>query len=367
MTAFGAIVGDTWRQSKQQVVFFVLAAGLLLVGSISIFAFKVRTTESNEKVIWIPFGDNKEVGFDLLWDAQYRDLIHKELGHEKALEEKNDQYALAKTRFEGLARDPKSSQDDIQKANDDLTEKRNDLKALQQKQSEEAQEVVDQRAKGLSRMDKGVEMWMHWSVKWLFTASMWIFIACCAVYFPGMLSAGAVDVLVSKPVSRAQLFFGKFAGGLVLYVALLTIVYLLVWVGVGARTGVWHMRFFAGIPTTIFSAALLYGIVDLIEVLTRSTTFSIIIGYVFYALIDSFVGLIQNLKNILPDEGMAGTVKSVSEFANAVLPGFGRLEDSAAASVMNVPIAEAQPFIVAGVWLAICLGIAYWRFLKTDF
>ncbi|MEZ4375635.1 MAG: hypothetical protein R3B07_32795 [Polyangiaceae bacterium] len=148
MNAFLAIVGDTWRQSKQQVVFFVLAAGLLVVAGISIFAFKVRTTDSNEKVVWIPFGDNKEVGFDLLWDAQYRELIHQELGHEKALEEKNDQYALAKTRFEALARDPKSSQDDIQKANDDLTEKRNDLKALQQKQSEEAQEVVDQRAKG---------------------------------------------------------------------------------------------------------------------------------------------------------------------------------------------------------------------------
>ncbi|MCA9626135.1 MAG: ABC transporter permease subunit [Myxococcales bacterium] len=367
MNAFLAIVGDTWRQSKQQIVFFIMTGFLVLVAGISIFAFKVRTSETNEKVLWVPFGDNNEAGFDILWDAQYRELIHKELGHEKVLEEKNEAYDLAKSRFEALARDPKSAQDDIQKANDDLTEKRKELKALQQKQSEEAQEVVDQRTKGLNRLDKGVEMWLHWSVEWLFKASMWLFIACCAVYYPGMLSAGAVDVLVSKPVSRAQLFFGKFLGGLVLYFALITAIYLLVFIGVGARTGVWHMRFFAGIPTTVLSAALLYGIVGLIGVLTRSTAFSIIVGYFFYAFIDTGVGAIQSLRNILPDEGFAGTVKSISEFANSTLPGFGTLEDSAAASVMNVPIAEYQPFAIAAVWLIICLGIGYWRFLKSDF
>ncbi|MCA9645605.1 MAG: ABC transporter permease subunit [Polyangiaceae bacterium] len=368
MNAFMAIVGDTWRQSKQQIVFFILAGLLLLTGIGFIAGFKVKTNDADEKVLGFPFGGDKaQLSLDLLWDAQYRELIHQELGHDKVLKEKSEAYDATKARFEALARNPSANQDDIQKANDDLTEQRKDLKALQQKQSEEAQEVVENRTKNLNRLDKGVEMWLHWAVEFLFKFSMWIFIAGCAGYFPNMLSAGAVDILVSKPVTRAQLFFGKFLGGLVLYAALITAVYFVVFLGVGIRTGVWHLRFFAGIPTTIFAAALLYSIVGWIGVFTRSTAFAIITGYLFYFIIDTFVGWTQKLGDVFALEEGFNTLKSISDFAKIAFPGFDRLEDAAAATVMNVPIWEFQPFLVASLWMAICLGTAYWRFQKLDF
>ncbi len=367
MNEFLAIVGDTWRQSKQQIVFFIMAGMLVLTGIGFIAGFKVKPNEEDKQVMSFPFGGDKaQFSLDLLWDQKYRELVHKELGHEKALKEKAEEYETTKARFESLARSG-GAQEDIQKANDELTEKRKDLKALQERQLEQAQEVVDTRTKDLAPLDKGVEMWLHWAVEFLFKFSMWIFIAGCAGYFPGMLSAGAVDVLVSKPVSRAQLFFGKFLGGLVLYAALISAVYLLVFLGVGARTGVWHLRFFAGIPTTVFAAALLYAIVGWIGVFTRSTAFAIIVGYLFYFVIDTFVGWTQKLRDVFAMEDGFSTIKSVSDFANAAFPGFDRLEDAAAATVMNVPIWEFQPFLVASLWLAVCLGTAYWRFQKLDF
>ncbi|MBX3181199.1 MAG: ABC transporter permease subunit [Polyangiaceae bacterium] len=369
MTAFLAIVEDTWRQSKQQVVFFILAGVLVLTAIGFLAGFKVKNNAEGKQVMSLPFGSDEEagLGLDFLWDAKYRELVHQELKHDEALRRKREEYEAAQARFAELARSGTPGDEALTAANNAIDDKRRELKDLQTSQLEAAQEVVDQRTKGLSEMDKGVEIWLHWTVWLLFKFSMWLFIAGCAGYFPGMLAAGAVDVLVSKPISRAQLFFGKFLGGMVLYSALLLAVYLLVFVGVGIRTGVWHGRLFAGIPLTIFSAALLYSMVAWIGVFTRSTAFAIIIGYLFYFIIDTFVGWTQRIGEIGELAESFSTVKAVSDFAKIAFPGFGRLEDAASAAVLNVPILEFQPFLVATLWMAACLGTAYWRFQKLDF
>lgn len=367
MGAFLAIVGDTWRQSKQQIVFFILAGVLLLTGIGFVAGFKVKSNEEGKPVMSFPFGDEKaQFGLDFLWDAKYRELVHQELKHDVVLKAKQEEVEKLRSSLKPQQmvdldnEEPSAEQLAVAKAIEDYTQLRKD-------QVEAAQKVVDERSKNLSSVDKGVEIWLHWATWLLFKFSMWLFIAGCAGYFPGMLAAGAVDVLVSKPISRAQLFFGKFLGGMVLFSALLFVVYLLVFLGVGIRTGTWHLRFFAGIPLTIFSASLLYAMVAWIGVFTRSTAFAIIIGYLFYFIIDTFVGWTQRIGEVSEIAESFTTVKTVSDFAKIAFPGFGRLEDAASAAVLNVPILEFQPFMVASLWLIACLGTAYYKFYKLDF
>lgn len=381
MNAFLAIIGDTWRQSKQQVVFFVLAGVLLLTSLFFISFFRVKTVETGEILSFPYVEDRADKGLELVWDLEYLQLVHKELGHDEELKADQEEVDEAKLRFQVAAREmaqegngasPEKQlelQEKVTSLNKEYTKKRDALEDKQKEQIEKAQKLVDERTQGMSDLDKGVEIWLGWASSWLFRFSMWLFIAACGVYFPNMLGQGAVDVLISKPVTRAQLFFGKFAGGLVLFSALLLTVYVLTFLGVGIRTGVWHLRFFAAMPLTIFSAALLFAIVGWIGVFTRSTAFSIIIGYFFYVVVDTFLGWVFGVMSRIPPEwgGAASVLKKVGDGANYIFPGFGRLMDASYASTLNVPILDAQPVVVALVWLGVCLGTAYWRFQRLDF
>jgi ABC-type transport system involved in multi-copper enzyme maturation permease subunit len=379
VNAFLAIVGDTWRQSKQQIVFFLMIGVMVLVSVVFAIAPKKVTTKDGAEVLGLFFQDPGEGTTDLAdrWDEAYRAALATELGYDKKLEKPAED--LAKSReayFKAVAAadaaksSPPAELEPLERTRDgaqkDLEQRLADVKVIQDEYIKEADRLMAERAPGMTPVKKGVELWMSTFAGWLFTLSMLGFIAACSGYYPNMLAAGAVDVLVSKPTGRHVIFFGKYVGGLVLYTGVLLVCYLITFVGVGIRTGVWHGNVFAATTLTLFSVALLYAIVGAIGVLTRSTAFSLVIGYIFYLVVDSVLGIVQSLAKLrLADDFPA--LKSVGEFARVVFPGFGRLKDAVGASVLHVPIFEGQVLAVASVWLVACLGLAYWRFNSTDF
>jgi ABC-type transport system involved in multi-copper enzyme maturation permease subunit len=172
-----------------------------------------------------------------------------------------------------------------------------------------------------------------------------------------------VDVVVAKPIWRYEIFLGKYLGGLALYCAALLVTYLLIFLGIGIRTGVWHAHWFRAIPVTVYSVALLYSLVALVGVLTRRTALAIIVGYVFYFVFDTGIWLLQQADRALPDVEWIATL---SEWSRYLFPGFQRLKDAAGAAVMSVPLFDWQPVLVGLVWWALCLGLGYWRFHRLD-
>ncbi|MCC6215756.1 MAG: ABC transporter permease subunit [Polyangiaceae bacterium] len=379
MTPFLAIVSDTWRQSKQQIVFLVLIGLMLLLTGGMLAIPKVLTGPDGKAVLGVAFQTQGTGDFETSWDEAYRAAVAKERGFEQrslpartAYDEAQAKYRKAVRKRQRLAEaGAAAEQVEEAKAEEETLsaesrERAKSLLALQQELLDEAQKIVDERAKGITPLEKGAEIWLSLAVRFLFTLSMWGFIAACAGYYPAMLQAGAVDVLISKPIGRHVLFFGKYAGGLVLYAAALLACYFLLFVGMGIRTGVWHAPLLGAMPLTLFAVALLWALVGAIGVLTRSTAFAIVIGYVYYVVVDSVVGLVQALKGTeIADEFEA--LGTISEWSGVLFPGFGRLRDAVGASVLHVPVFEGQPIVVAAAWIAACLGVAYWRFYKLDF
>ena len=88
MNAFLAIIGDTWRQSKQQIVFFILAGVLLLTSVCFIGIFRVKTVETGERFISLPVhrGSRRQGARARLGPPVPASLVHKELGHDEAAE-----------------------------------------------------------------------------------------------------------------------------------------------------------------------------------------------------------------------------------------------------------------------------------------
>jgi hypothetical protein len=108
--------------------------------------------------------------------------------------------------------------------------------------------------------------------------------------------------------------------------------------GLGFRTGVWHLQFFAAMPVIVFSAALLYALVAWIGALTRSTALAVIVGYVYYVVLEWFVWGLQVLDQVLARGGVEYRwVTALSEGSRWAFPGFGRLRIAAQAAVLDSP------------------------------
>ena len=104
---------------------------------------------------------------------------------------------------------------------------------------------------------------------------------------PHMLQKGAIDLLLSKPMSRTGLFLSKYLGALV--VASANLLYLVGGLAVilAWKTGVWNGGLvMSGLVMCLYFASLL-GFLVLIGTVTRSTTVSIMLAALLF-----FVGLI---------------------------------------------------------------------------
>ena len=193
-----------------------------------------------------------------------------------------------------------------------------------------------------------------------------LFLAACAGYYPGLLESGAVDIVLAKPVDRLRIFLGKFVGGLLLFGAVLAATYFLIFVGVDIKTGVWHAKLFMVMPLQLFSAAVLYAILAWLGIRTRSQTLCLVAGLVFYFVIDTVISTVMDLQKLGLFAG-AGWVDSAIGWMRYLLPNFGALKQTASISVLNIPLFEWTPIVVAGFWMVGALALGYWRFHRTDY
>lgn len=377
MNAFLAIVHDTWRQSKHQWVLIVLIVLMGLLTLYSVAAPEVRKAPDGTEFFTVAWArDTDQRGMEVGWEGIYADALKDEINfyeiekaHSKQLNFMlNDRDALS-FRIETLrVKEP---------GNPEIETMRDQLRALDQqidrfqrerrterlKEIDRINELVDERTSHIPKIQKGVESWLASSAYAIFLLSMLGFIAACSVYIPNMLEHGSIDLVLSKPIRRWQIYFGKYVGGLVLYSLVLTVVFVLVFVGIGIRSGVWHWPFFGALPMTVFALALLYSIIAWVGLWTRSTAMAMVIGYVYYLVIDSAVGYMDELPFI---EDFPA-IDKMSDFLKFTFPSFVWLRESAEAAVLSVNVMPWQHVLVGFAWLVICLGTSYNRFRINDY
>ena len=99
-----------------------------------------------------------------------------------------------------------------------------------------------------------------------------------AGFIPTFLERGAIDVVLSKPMSRPMLFLGKYVGSLafVLLISVMFVVpsFLVIWL----RWGVWMPGYLMLIPLLVLLFSYIYCVTAWAGVVTRSTIASALIG-----------------------------------------------------------------------------------------
>ncbi|HEX5228712.1 MAG TPA: ABC transporter permease subunit [Bryobacteraceae bacterium] len=104
----------------------------------------------------------------------------------------------------------------------------------------------------------------------LYTWGMFLAVFASSGLVPSVLEPGRIELLLSKPLSRAHILLGRYAGN-VLVVALNNAFLVLgVWAILGVKTGMWSPVFLISIATTTFIFAVLLSVVVLIGVWIES-------------------------------------------------------------------------------------------------
>jgi hypothetical protein len=105
-----------------------------------------------------------------------------------------------------------------------------------------------------------------------------------AAIVPQMLDSGAIDLLLSKPVSRPLLFLSKFFGGCAFIFLNATFLIAGLWMIVGWRFGIWSDGLLWTIPVFVFVFAIYYSVSTLAAVIWRNAVISIVASILFWAI-----------------------------------------------------------------------------------
>lgn len=124
----------------------------------------------------------------------------------------------------------------------------------------------------------GISIWLTWAATILALIST-------AGIFPDFLSAGAIDLVLHKPISRLRIFLTKYAGGLLFVALQVTVFSTAAFVIVGLRAGSWEPAFFLAIPLVVAFFSFLFSVSVLIGTLTRSAITSLLVTMLFWVLL----------------------------------------------------------------------------------
>jgi len=98
-----------------------------------------------------------------------------------------------------------------------------------------------------------------------------------AGFIPNLMSRGAIDVMLSKPIPRWKLFWGKYLGSMAFVGVHATIFIVLTFLVCGTRWGVWLPGYLLSIPLMVLLFSYLYCISALVAIQTRSSVAAVLV------------------------------------------------------------------------------------------
>jgi hypothetical protein len=112
-----------------------------------------------------------------------------------------------------------------------------------------------------------------------------------ASIIPQTFEAGAIDLLLSKPVSRILLFLTKFFGGCA-FIGLNAAYFIAgLWLIAGARFGIWSSKFFLCIPVILFLFTVYHSVSALAGVVWRNAIVSVVMTTIFWGVCFALWGM----------------------------------------------------------------------------
>jgi ABC-type transport system involved in multi-copper enzyme maturation permease subunit len=175
------------------------------------------------------------------------------------------------------------------------------------------------------------------------------------------IEPGRIDLLLSKPLPRLRLLAGHVAGvwGVMAVLAL----YLVgaVWIVLGVKTGLWDPAFLWALPLITVMFAVMYGVVLLVVVTTRSAALALIVSYglIFFSV---FFAAHEQI-----EPQLAGATREAFRALYHVLPNFAEVIGVLGQLIEDHAVDSLYPLNSSLLFGAACYVVAAVRFIRRDF
>lgn len=197
----------------------------------------------------------------------------------------------------------------------------------------------------------------------LFGIGLFLSIFSVSSLVPNMLEKGNIDLLLSKPVARYQIILGKFFGGTL--VVLLNIAYLILgmWILFGIKFGVWEAAFLYSIPMITFTFAVLYSLIIIVGILTRSSILAMMLSYIIFIIISPLLSIRENFY-VFIDNKIAEIIIDAIYY---IIPKTSELGTQMGNLTISGGIDDFQPILTSLAFMILILYSSIIIFNKKDY
>ncbi|MCK5077685.1 MAG: ABC transporter permease [Calditrichia bacterium] len=139
--------------------------------------------------------------------------------------------------------------------------------------------VFGQETNNLIELDKIVATIEGAISIFLFTGGIFMALFATSNLIPSFLEPGTIDLLISKPLSRMQIFLGRYAGAIVIVAFNIFYLIIFTWLVISFKTGIWNFSFLLSGIIIVITFAVLYSLMAFLGLITTSGAFSLMITY----------------------------------------------------------------------------------------
>jgi ABC-type transport system involved in multi-copper enzyme maturation permease subunit len=179
---------------------------------------------------------------------------------------------------------------------------------------------------------------------------------------PSVLEPGRIELLVSKPVSRAHILLGRYLGNILVVACNIAYLVLGVWIIFGVKTGIWDASFLVAIVLGIAMFAVLLSIVVLTGVLFESAAVSTMVT-VALMIMSPILAQQSTMERLLSSEWS----RNVWRALHAGVPKVYEVGRMTVDFVNDRRVESFAPLWSSFAFAAVILGTGLFVFTKRDF
>jgi len=184
-------------------------------------------------------------------------------------------------------------------------------------------------------------------------------------FIPILLEKGTIDLFLSKPVSRAQLIYGKFLGGTIVVLVNIAFLVIGIWLIISIKFSYWDAAFLWSVLIITFTFAVLYSLIVLCGILTRGSMLGMMLAYFIFLILSPVMALLNNKADtLIKNDVVRNIVKGIYYFIPKTSELMGKTITDLAT---GMGIAELQPLISSFLFLILMMYLSIILFRKKDF
>lgn len=197
----------------------------------------------------------------------------------------------------------------------------------------------------------------------LFGGGLFLSIFSVSSFIPQMIEKGSIDLLLSKPISRPQILLGKFIGGTFMVFVNLSYLVLGIWVLIGLKFGDWDPNFLLTIFTITFAFAVLYALVILVGIITKSSIVSMIISYIIFFIVSPILSSRDMIFSFIDSK----TTKFILDLFWYITPQTSDISTISSDLAAGNSLLSIDPLIISALHIILILAASIIIFSKKDY